>query len=113
MPISIKNRYLLTNFILLSAVLVFSSTSLSYWLFDYSWLNQQRVGQLFLAAIGAFAWLVWSLKLSGQCLYPPLLLLIALLLGLVSSLFAQFPEPYVPHVNPTCASEFVPFILRR
>jgi O-antigen ligase len=70
---------------------VFSSTSISYWLFDYSWLEQQRITQLLLILFA-------SLTVMSDCFrnstlpLPNRALLLGLVLGLVSVLFAQHPE---------------------
>ncbi|WP_454254524.1 O-antigen ligase family protein [Pseudomonas sp. Marseille-Q8238] len=72
--------------------LVFSSTSLSYWLLDYSWLEQQRITQLLLITFAAIALLFGYVRQSENIGLPGGSLLVALLLGLISALFSQYPE---------------------
>lgn len=76
--------------LLFIALLMFSSTSISYWLLDYSWLEQQRITQLLMAAFGASALLIMQARVPISKLYNPLLL--ALSLGLLSAIFAKYPE---------------------
>src|SRR5690606_30728429 len=46
-------------------ILVFSSTSLSYWLLDYSWLEQQRITQLLLVSVASAALFLGYLRHPG------------------------------------------------
>lgn len=86
-------RYIPTaQLVLLFSVLVFASTSVSYWLFGYSWLEQQRITQLLLAATGALVLGAQTLQCNGSRIAPPLSLLVALLIGLISALLAQYPD---------------------
>lgn len=87
-PISIKNPGLIVSLLFLS-ILLFSSTSLSYWLFEYSWLEQQRITQIALITIGSALWLITR---PHQKISAPWPLLTALTLGLVSSLLSTYPD---------------------
>lgn len=73
-------------------LLIFASTSLSYWLLDYSWLEQQRATQLLMAACGAFSWLILPFRSTQFKSNVPPLLPLALALGLFSAALAKYPE---------------------
>ncbi|WP_017939804.1 hypothetical protein [Zestomonas thermotolerans] len=70
------------------ALFFFASTALVYWPFN-SWLEQQRVGELVLGAVG-LAFLVGARQLHIGSVSKGLLLM-AVLLGLISSLQAAYP----------------------
>lgn len=82
------NEVLLLAFFLV----VFSSTSLSYWLLDYSWLEQQRITQLLLVLFASLVVVFGYLRSSGPVTLPGRALLFALVLGVVSALLSQYPE---------------------
>lgn len=90
MPLSAINFNSFVNSFFFALFLIFSSTSLSYWLFDYSWLEQQRITQLLMAAFGALAWLFMQVRSPFP--QAPLPLLLALGLGLVAVFCAKYPE---------------------
>jgi len=73
-------------------ILVFSSTSLSYWLLDYSWLEQQRITQLLLVSVASTALLLGYLRHPGIFAAPGNIVLLALILGLSSALLSQYPQ---------------------
>jgi len=79
---------LITVFLLI----VFSSTSISYWLLDYSWLEQQRIAQLLLVISASIALLLGYSRRSVTLNSPSDALLLALFLGLISALFSQYPQ---------------------
>lgn len=73
-------------------LIVFSSTSLSYWLLDYSWLEQQRITQLLLVVYASVALLLGYLLRAGTFVLPSNMLLLAFFLGLISALLSQYPQ---------------------
>ena len=84
-----KNKeVLITVFFLI----VFSSTSLIYWLLDYSWLEQQRIAQLLLVISASIALLLGYSRRSVTLSSPSGALLLALFLGLISALLSQYPQ---------------------
>lgn len=90
MPLFALNFNSLVHSFFFLLFLIFASTSLSYWLFDYSWLEQQRITQLLMAACGALAWLIAQIRSPLPRI--PLPLLVALGLGLLAAVFAKYPE---------------------
>lgn len=90
MPLSALNYNSFIHRFFFLLFLIFASTSLSYWLFDYSWLEQQRITQLLMAAFGALAWLLMQVRSPFP--QAPLPLLLALGLGLVAVVCAKYPE---------------------
>lgn len=89
--IKFNNNHLL-HFILLAVFILFVSTSLSYWLLDYSWLEQQRITQLLMTACGALAWLITHMRSSRPQTNLSLSLLLALVLGLFATICSKYPE---------------------
>jgi len=73
-------------------LVVFSSTSLSYWLLDYSWLEQQRITQLLLVLFASLVVVSGYFRSSSPVISPSRALLLALVLGLVSALLSQYPD---------------------
>lgn len=73
-------------------LLVFSSTSLSYWLLDYSWLEQQRITQLTLIAAASAALQLGYWRRPSAFFPPSNAVLLAFILGLVSALLSQHPQ---------------------
>ncbi|MCQ4314059.1 O-antigen ligase family protein [Pseudomonas stutzeri] len=73
-------------------LLVFSSTSLSYWLLDYSWLEQQRITQLLLVVAASAALQLGYLRRPGAFAPPGNAVLLAFILGLASALLSQHPQ---------------------
>lgn len=73
-------------------LIVFSSASLSYWLLDYSWLEQQRITQLLLVLFASLVVVLGYWRNSSPIAFPGRALLLALVLGLVSALLSQYPE---------------------
>ncbi|AFN76864.1 pilus biogenesis protein [Stutzerimonas stutzeri DSM 10701] len=73
-------------------ILVFSSTSLSYWLLDYSWLEQQRITQLLLVFSASTALLLGYLRDPSSFAPPGNAVLLAFVLGLASALLSQHPQ---------------------
>ena len=90
MPLSALNYNSFIRRFFFLLFLIFASTSLSYWLFDYGWLEQQRITQLLMAAFGALAWLLMQVR--SPLPQAPLPLLLALGLGLVAVVCAKYPE---------------------
>lgn len=85
----LKDKAMLTAAFFL---LVFSSTSLSYWLFDYSWLEQQRITQLLLVLAASVALLLGYLRRPDVFPPPSNAVLLAFILGLASALLSQYPQ---------------------
>lgn len=73
-------------------ILVFSSTSLSFWLLDYSWLEQQRITQLLLVFSASTALLLGYLRGPSSFAPPGNAVLLAFILGLASALLSQHPQ---------------------
>ncbi len=73
-------------------LLVFSSTSLSYWLLDYSWLEQQRITQLMLLFAASAALQLGYWGRPGIFTPPSNAVLLAFILGLASALLSQYPQ---------------------
>ncbi|WP_413044245.1 O-antigen ligase family protein [Pseudomonas sp. YJ42] len=71
---------------------VFSSTSVSYWLLDYSWLEQQRITQLLLVTAASAALLLGYIRYPGVFPAPSNIVLLAFILGLNSALLSQYPQ---------------------
>jgi len=73
-------------------LLIFSSTSLSYWLLDYSWLEQQRITQLLLVLAASARILLSYLRGPSHFAQPGNAVLLAFVLGLASALVSQYPQ---------------------
>ena len=90
MPLPAINFNDVVRYLFFALLFIFASTSLSYWLFDYSWLEQQRITQLLMIACGALAWLIVQVRSPLPQISLPLLL--ALGLGLLAAVCAKHPE---------------------
>ncbi|WP_313133366.1 O-antigen ligase family protein [Stutzerimonas nitrititolerans] len=98
-------------------ILVFSSTSLSYWLLDYSWLEQQRITQLLLVSVASAALLLGYLRHPGIFAAPGNIVLLPLILGLSSALLSQHPQwalkEWAKYVSSVALIFFLGHVLRQ
>ncbi|MDX2354319.1 O-antigen ligase family protein [Stutzerimonas xanthomarina] len=98
-------------------LLFFSSTSLSYWSLDYSWLEQQRIAQLLLVVAASATLLLGYLRRPGAFAPPGNAVLLAFILGLASALLSQYPQwalkEWAKYVSSLALIIYLGYVLRQ